>query len=300
MPTIADGHTDAEHDPGAGDEPEFEPADEIIDDSDLADAEDDSALSQYLSVVGGYPRLDHAQEIRLTAQMQAQPRLARLRADRARNGQPPAPAELLAELFDNLALAWRRLQADAGAYRQWPPDLDRLLGEAQAVRADGEADKLSYLCGWLNRGPWGTEGWEPAAHLAYEIFVALYLFPPPVQTSLRAHLDRHPGGTDTALLPAPAVFRSWLPAAAEIQADFEALSLRADQASQFLVQANLLRVVGVARRYVGRGVSLLDLIQAGNIGLLRAVERYDPAKGGTFRTYAAGWMRQTITRAIGA
>ena len=59
-------------------------------------------------------------------------------------------------------------------------------------------------------------------------------------------------------------------------------------------------MVGVARRYVGRGVSLLDLIQAGNIGLLRAVERYGPAKGGTFRTYAAGWMRQTITRAIGA
>jgi RNA polymerase nonessential primary-like sigma factor len=71
-----------------------------------------------------------------------------------------------------------------------------------------------------------------------------------------------------------------------------------EAAKQRLIESNLRLVVQIARRYINRGLALPDLIEEGNIGLLRAVEKFEPARGTRFATYATWWIRQAVTRAL--
>lgn len=80
--------------------------------------------------------------------------------------------------------------------------------------------------------------------------------------------------------------------------DLAAVVRDGEAARQHLLEANLRLVVSLAKRYTGRGMPLLDLIQEGNLGLIRAMEKFDYAKGFKFSTYATWWIRQAITRGM--
>jgi RNA polymerase sigma factor (sigma-70 family) len=88
------------------------------------------------------------------------------------------------------------------------------------------------------------------------------------------------------------------PVSAELRADLSLVVAEGRAAKDHLLEANLRLVVSIAKRYTGRGMAFLDLIQEGNLGLIRAVEKFDYTKGFKFSTYATWWIRQAITRAM--
>jgi len=124
------------------------------------------------------------------------------------------------------------------------------------------------------------------------MFICMYLLPSEqaerLMTLLRADNQ----------LPPIDFFQDSLPSEQILQSEIEAMRKRAEEANQTLIRANLRLVVSIAKRYLGRGISFLDLIQEGNLGLLRAVTKFDTTRGFKFSTYATWWIRQSISRYI--
>jgi len=112
-----------------------------------------------------------------------------------------------------------------------------------------------------------------------------------------------PKDSDTAHMDATRLYLSEIGSSKLLTAEEEVtLSRQAQkgevQARKHMIESNLRLVVKIARRYMNRGLALLDLIEEGNLGLIRAVEKFDPERGFRFSTYATWWIRQTIERAI--
>jgi len=257
----------------------------------------DDPVRMYLREIGQVQLLDSDREVWLATQMLSAQHLERKRLQEtggSRAKDVGAQEAIYLALYDELEVAWKRLQEDARKHKHPPLDLLVLTREAQALRQNWNSEAPSYLRSWLDSGYWGHDrGWDKVAQEAFDIFYILYLLPEPMQDKICEALQRK-----KKAFPLKRTFRSWLPDEAGLAEEYAAIQWRAAEAKKALIRANLRLVVSVAKRYIGRGINFLDLIQEGNIGLLRAVEKFDPTKGYKFSTYATWWIRQAITRAI--
>jgi len=246
----------------------------------------------YLREIGQVKLLDADSEFRLATMIEANRLLNAFRRRPARKGVSQ-PCAICHSILTELHTSWERLVEDAERVHHEPPDLGLMLTEAQALRAGGESDAPSYLRAFLDNGKWGSDPlWDDFARKAYTVFLNLYLIPFDYATWLLSSINQN------HQLPNLRTMYRHLPEDEHILDELDAVKERASDANQALVRANLRLVVSVAKRYLGRGISFLDLIQEGNIGLLRAVNKFDPRRGFKFSTYATWWIRQSINRSI--
>jgi RNA polymerase primary sigma factor len=246
----------------------------------------------YLREIGQVKLLDADSEFRLSTMIETDRLVGTLAKRPVRKGASPANS-IYRALLEELSTGWQRFGEDADRHRAALPDLALTIAEAQHLHEAWEVDAPSYLRAYLDNGRWGTDPlWEGLVRNAFTVFMGLYSAPQSYAAWLAKFAKTH------HTLPSERTLVQNLPPNDDLETELVAIHYRAEQASQALVRANLRLVVSVAKRYLGRGISFLDLIQEGNMGLLRAVGKFDPRRGFKFSTYATWWIRQSINRSI--
>jgi len=208
---------------------------------------------------------------------------------------PPVAPAVIENTYEAICQACRTLEETTSELELEPPRLAPILREAGLLGLGRESS--SYMRDYLSQVIPGESEQDEANHrrlrgLLFDLYRSLYLMPRPTLGRFGDHYQSH------HTCPPRAVFLDQMTDLEQVIQHLLVIFERAEDARQALVRANLRLVVSVAKRYMGRGINFLDLIQEGNIGLLKAVEKFDYTKGYKFSTYATWWIRQSISRAI--
>jgi RNA polymerase primary sigma factor len=262
----------------------------------------DDPVRMYLKEIGQVPLLDSNRETWLSTQMAAERLIQTLTDELSSPPRPsdkplPEPQEIVQAAYVHFKTHWEKVQALATPLKVQPPELKAIISELQHIADDWNVSGHSYVRDYLNQREWGRdERWNELATALFEAFHALYLIPLEELLHIRRAYE------SSGALPTPEQFNGWLAeddlSIEDLPEKFGSMERKSELAAESLTRANLRLVVSVAKRYMGRGINFLDLIQEGNIGLLRAVAKFDHTKGFKFSTYATWWIRQAISRAI--
>lgn len=257
-------------------------------------------VRMYLREIGRVPLLSPEEEMWLAMQVAAGGYVGDLREKLSQKlKHPPTGMELVGEIFKLFTQHWKNLQPLFRKRFSEPLDLSAMIEDSLNLSNGLSNSQRSYLRILLETQSEvdgnDDDDEEAGRRLATQLFGAymnLYLMPDSSLHHLHDHYAR------TRKLPSARAFLKKMVTEEEVADKLAQVLLQADEAKEALIRANLRLVVSVAKRYMGRGISFLDLIQEGNLGLLRAVDKFDYTKGYKFSTYATWWIRQAISRAI--
>ena len=260
---------------------------------------EDDPVHTYLKEIGQVPLLKPAQEIWLSTQLAAASELDSLMSEIIENGADSEDDEevdylALVANYQKLYKSWDTIQETTTDLDVDPPNMLELLNEARELRVSWRNQEYSYIRRYLNNGNWGQDdAWTDLAQSCFVIFTAAYIIPLDISQEITDYFQ------ENGELPSVKTYEEWL-AVDKGSLNYNEFMIYelAEEAKVNLTGANLRLVVSVAKRYMGRGIHLLDLVQEGNVGLLRAVEKFDHTKGYKFSTYATWWIRQAVSRAI--
>lgn len=267
-------------------EDEFPKADSI---ADLVD----DPVRMYLREIGRVDLLEPYQEVWLCIIRDASDQLAALDKPLASSEEGGSLIDVVIDLYRNARTAWRDALRMARGFELDLLSAEQFLAEILLQQQVLITARRSVLYTYMGPNRWGDDPqWQPIILSLLDAVIPLYL--------LRAELVEfvYQKTQSGPRWPTVTQIRARSKSTEDIQDWWKHVDVMAAEAQQMLVRANLRLVVNIAKRYVGRGVSFLDLIQEGNIGLLRAVEKFDFRRGFKFSTYATWWIRQAISRAI--
>jgi len=254
----------------------------------------DDSVRMYLHEIGRVPLLTGGDEKILAKQMEEGRRLTEINNSwLKKNGKKPTACEIVIVALQEIVLGKdiiHAMQKEIGIKTK-NSFIKTLNQNEYRVKIDAEIppELVQAIATGLNRNLLETE------HVIITISINISLIPDQVWKMIKETVNF----SDMAEMLESKEFQLDL-LKSEVQLDlfYDDIARKSERAKKHLIEANLRLVVSVAKKYIGRGMSLLDLIQEGNIGLTRAVEKFDHHKGFKFSTYATWWIRQAITRAI--